>query len=251
MYDNINFKITQNEVSGINFLEEIPRYFEEIGSHNFNDSTVITGNLNGFKISVSKHGVSIKNGSLCKLYLGDNFQTLGREDTKKAIEQLSDTLHLPIDKAIVTRLDIAQNFIVKHPVDVYFNHLGELKYSARFPVTKGKVIESLYYDQSKGLLIFYNKVKEQKDKGYVIPKLYQGKNALRYEQRYSQRLASTLNVECVSGSMLYDEAFYINVVNRWRDSYKAINKINDVTLNFGGMKTKRDLYTMGILSLVK
>ena len=47
------------------------------------------------------------------LLLESNFKTLGHAETKKAIEQLSDTLHLPIEKAIVTRLDIAQNFIVK------------------------------------------------------------------------------------------------------------------------------------------
>ncbi|KAA6316690.1 hypothetical protein EZS27_033035 [termite gut metagenome] len=51
--------------------------------------------------------------------------------------------------------------------------------------------------------------------------------------------------------MLYDEAFYINVVNRWKESYKAIKKINDVTLNFEAMTTKKDLYQMGLLSLIE
>ena len=85
-------------------------------------------------------GVNLKDGSLCKYYLGDNFQTLGRGDTKQAIEMLSDTLHLPLHKATVTRIDIAQNYIVKHPTSVYFNHLGNCMFNERLVQPDG-----LYY----------------------------------------------------------------------------------------------------------
>ena len=51
--------------------------------------------------------------------------------------------------------------------------------------------------------------------------------------------------------MLYDEAFYIDLLNRWRDDYKAIQKINDVQLNFDCMRNKKDLNRMGLLSLVE
>ena len=85
-----------NEVKGVDFLSETPQYFDVTGQHCFNGANVITGNLKGFRISVSERGVNLKDGSLCKYYLGDNFQTLGRGDTKQAIEMLSDTLHLPL-----------------------------------------------------------------------------------------------------------------------------------------------------------
>ena len=45
--------------------------------------------------------------------------------------------------------------------------------------------------------------------------------------------------------------FYIKIINRWRDNYKAINKINDISLNFQAMKTKQQLYKMGVLSLIE
>ena len=51
--------------------------------------------------------------------------------------------------------------------------------------------------------------------------------------------------------MLYDEAFYIGLLNRWKDAYKAIQKINDVSLNFQAMKKKQQLYKMGVLSLIE
>jgi hypothetical protein len=100
----------------------------------------------------------------------------------------------------------------RHPVQVYYNHLGELKYSKRSPITNGAGdIEGMYYFKRLGLLLFYNKLKEQRDKGQAIPELYQNRNVLRYEQRYQKNLAKSFNVERVTAVMLFDEAFYINV----------------------------------------
>ncbi len=59
------------------------------------------------------------------------------------MRHMSDTLHLPMDKATVTRLDVARNLIVQHLVDVYFNHLGALKYARRLVEPSG-----LYYSMT-------------------------------------------------------------------------------------------------------
>ena len=74
---------------------------------------------------------------------------------------------------------------------------------------------------------------------------------LRYEQRYTNRIASQFKVsEVTTGAMLYDEAFYIGLLNRWKEAYKA-QKINDVSLNVQAMRTKQQLYKMGVLSLIE
>jgi hypothetical protein len=118
MYDNIDFRLRNTDVPGIDFLSETPCCFEVEAENVFNGETVIAGKLGNFAVTVGQGVVNIKNGSLCKWHLGDNFQTLGRSDAKRAIEKLSDTLHLPVNKATVARLDIAQNFIVRQPVEV-------------------------------------------------------------------------------------------------------------------------------------
>ena len=74
---------------------------------------------------------------------------------------------------------------------------------------------------------------------------------LRYEQRYTQRLARQFGLSAVKGSMLYEESFYIGLLNRWRDTYKQIQKINDVVFNFEAMKTRQQFYRMGVLSLIE
>ena len=246
MFDTINFKITQDKAGGVDFLEEIPCFLENVGEHLFNGVPCISGSLNGLKVTANRYQVKVKDGSLCKFALGNNYQTLGRRDAQKAIEQLSDILHLPMDKATVTRLDIAQNIILKHPTAIYLNHLGLLRYATRLQEPTG-----LYYRLNGGRLCFYDKNKEQSNHREQIPELYKGRNVLRYEQRYTQRLANKLGVPEVTGGMLYDEAFYISLLDRWRDSYKAIHKINDVTLNFEAMTTKSKLMQMGLLSLVE
>lgn len=248
MFDTVNLRITRGEVAGVDFLSEIPCYLDgdSIAIHSFSDGEVVTGTLGNLKVSLNAYQVRVKDGSLCKWYLGNNFQSMGRKDTQRAIEKLSDTLHLPIDKATVTRLDIAQNLVVKHPTGVYLNHLGLLKNATRLAEPNG-----IYYDIKGQRIAFYDKNREQKTKHEQIPELYEGRNVLRYEQRYTQRVARQLNVLEVKGAMLYDEAFYITLLNKWRDSYKDIQKINDVSINFQAMKTKQNLYRMGVLSLIE
>lgn len=246
MYDTVFLRLTQAEVNGVDFLEEVPCFLEDVGEHIYSGFPFITGNLNGLKVTANRYQLKVKDGSLCKYLLGDNFQTMGRGDTQRAIEKLSDNLHLPMDKAVVTRMDIAQNFIVKHPPQVYLNHLGALRYANRLQEPSG-----LYYSLNGGRLCFYDKNKEQKSKREEIPDLYNGRNVLRYERRYTQRIAAKFGVAEVTGAMLYNEAFYIEALNRWKADYQAIQKINDITLNFQAMKTKQELYKMGILSLTE
>ena len=247
MFDTVFFRLTQSEVQSIDFLAETSCYLEDVAEHTFSDGvTVITGSVGGLKVSLNHYQIKVKDGSLCKFYLGDNFKTMGRKDTQRAIEKLSDTLHLPICKAVVTRLDVAQNFCTKYRPEAYLNHLGLLKYATRLQEPHG-----VYYSQTGGRLAFYDKNQEQKTKREAVPELYEGRNVLRYEQRYTQRLAKQLNVAEVTGALLYDEAFYIGLLNRWKETYKLIQKINDVVYNFQAMKTKQRFYRMGVLSLIE
>ena len=107
MYDTVNFRLFQSDADGVDFLAETPCFLENVGEHYYNGEAVITGSLNGLKISLNRYQMKIRDGSLCKWYLGDNLQTMGRGDTQRAIEKLSDTLHVPMSKATITRLDIA------------------------------------------------------------------------------------------------------------------------------------------------
>lgn len=249
MLDTVNFSISQAEVRGdVDFINEISQHLnpDTISLHNYRGEEVITGSLDNLKVSVSRWQLRVGDGSLCKYVFGDNFHTMGRADIKRAVEKVSDSLHLDISQAEVKRLDIAENLCVRQPPQVYFNHLGMLSYYSRLPQPN-----SLYYSKTGKQIIFYDKVQEQKDKGEPIPELYQSSNVLRYEQRYIGRLGAVFKMEAVRGLTLYDERFYIELLNRWRDDYRAIRKINDITPNFQFMKTKRDFDLLGRLAYIE
>lgn len=175
MYDTVNFRLLQSKAGGVDFLTETPYYLDNVVEHIYNSGEiVITGNLKGLKIILNRYQMKIKDGSLCKWYMGDNFQTMEWGDTQKAIERLSDTLHVPIREAIVTRLDIGRNFETRFPPKVYFNHLGSLRNFIRLQEPNG-----IYYCQSCKQLCFYDKIAEQKTHKAFIPKQYEGKNVLK------------------------------------------------------------------------
>ena len=257
MYDNVDFKLSILDNLGVDFLKETPRYFDVTSEHAFENGFAICGSLKddnagNYKITVSNRGITIKDGSLCKYHLGNNCQTLSRSETQRAIEKLSDTLHLPIDKAKVSRIDVAQNFIVKHPTQVYYNYLGTLKNSTRSEISNGGGgVETLYYQKRLGCFVFYDKVNEIIRKRQEVPDLFDNRNVLRVERRHTSRLPETFNVECVTAQMLYDENFYIKVIDEWKSNYLNIDKINDISLNFEAMRGKKDLQKMGVLALIQ
>ena len=152
MYDTVNFCLSIADVGEVDFLQETPCFLESesLGFHDWGGQRVVTGKVGGLKVVANRYQIKVKDGSLCKYYLGNNFKAMGRKDTQRAIEKLSDTLHLPMSKATVTRIDVAQNIIVKHPVKVYLNHLGVLNYATRLQEPTG-----LYYCKQMERLCFY------------------------------------------------------------------------------------------------
>ncbi len=248
MIDTVNLRLPKEMAQGVNFMEEIPCYVSDVSEHHYEDGTVIMGKIKGLKVTITDQQVKLNEGSLCKWYLGDNYQVMGRGDTQGAIEELSDTLHLPMEKARVTRLDIACNIITNYPVSVYFNHLGELKHTNRLSQPNG-----ILYKGSNQCVCIYDKNKEQQDQDNeeLIPELYRDRNVLRIEVRCLKRLSKQFHVEAVTAAMLYDEAFYIQMVDWWYSKYQSIEKINDIMPNFTDMKTKHELYMMCLRAKVQ
>lgn len=244
MYDTINFKIDKGDYENEDFINIATKYLdaETITFHSGNYGEYITGKTGMLGIVATKNQLKISKGSLCKWYLGDNYQTMDRGDVKLSIEKLADTLHLPIERAEVTRIDIATNLIMQYPLSIYYKRLGELKHSQRLIQPY-----SLYYNNLNGLICFYDKNKE--NKGY-IPELYKNKNVLRYEQRYLRRLPNNLQCHSITGEMLYNEEFYMKLKKNWRLKYEQIHKICDYNLNFKQMKGVKTLKQMGLISLI-
>ena len=182
MIDTVNFWIDSLSIPK-GQLFGVVSYLSEVTERQNINGYSCSGKAGYYYINVAKNGISLK-GSLSKYYLGNNIDTLTRHSVKSAIEQLSDHLHIDISLAKVTRLDISSVILTKYSPVVYYRYLGQKSWFYRFQFKE----DTLYYNNHKRQIIFYDKAKEAKSDGVLIPEIYTNANLFRYELRYIKRL---------------------------------------------------------------
>ena len=239
MYDTVNMWLDWGLVGDFS-LPTITQKLSNVTEHYKENYNYISGNLNNYRVGITETGITLK-GSLPKYVHGYNLHTLTRSGTEQAIQQLSDELSLPIKLARLTQIDLSTHFIMKRPVHEYYQFLGDKRFFKRLQAT----LETLYYNTKARQLVFYNKLDEATYKGAEIPDIFKGENLLRYEIRHKGRLNKQFNMPEVVASTLYDEAFYINLINIWVKEYQNIQKVNRLTAcNMDNIKTPKDAENM-------
>ena len=233
MYDTINLWLSFENITNFNLSKTLEK-LSGITEHTRANETYISGYLKNYRVNISEQGVSLK-GSLAKYFLSDNFKTLNRSDSNKAIEMMSDELSLSIGNASVRRIDFAHNFLMKYDPQAYYNYLGECQYYNRLPQEK-----SLYYSNSQRQKLFYNKIAEGKAKGLTLPNVWNGQNVLRYEMRFKSRLPKQFKQTEITASKLSNEKFYMSVFDKWFNEYEAINKLHTINYNLSEMNSPKD-----------
>lgn len=237
MYDSVNLWLGIEQLGLNNLIAHAESHFSNLAEHTRADGLVyLSGYLHNYKVNISETGMSLK-GSLAKYYLGDNLHTLTRSDSQRAIEKLSDEVRLPVNRAKVTRIDIAQNFLMRHEPKLYYSFLGASQYYKRIEQP-----DSLYYNNGMRTKLFYDKRAEAKAKGLNLPDVLTGQNCLRYEMRFSKRLPKQFNRSEVTAGILTDELFYMMAVKKWHQEYNSIQKLREINLNFDNMKTPKDFF---------
>jgi len=234
MYDTLHFNLTREKAGNID-LPLISQSLNHFAEHQKEDELYFTGVLkDNMRVTISDRSITFK-GSLAKYFLNDNFNTLTRSDTHRAFEQMSDELHLPIYKADLTRIDFARNFLMKYQPEIYYNYLGDCQNYQRLTQP-----HSLYYSNNLKQKLFYNKKAEGKAKRLIIPEVWTGQNALRYEMRFTGRLPKQFNRAELTTFNLSDENFYMELFDRWQHEYESINKISNFNLNLTCMHSPKD-----------
>ncbi len=234
MYDTIHFSLPIDRVGCFDYSKTM-QHLSNYTEHLKNDGQVyVSGNLKNLRVSLSGQGIHLK-GSLAKYFLPDNFHTLTRSDSKRAIEQLSDELHLPMNQSKVNRIDFSDNFLMKYKPESYYKYLGDSQHYNRLTQQR-----SLYYSNTLRTKLFYNKIAEAKYSRLTIPEVWSNQNVMRYELRFTGKLPKQFNVSDVKAEMLYEERFYISLFDRWHSEYQSIDKINSINFNFSNMNSPKD-----------
>jgi len=225
MYDTLNFWLDWVYLKESNPIDILEKWLPNpTKKYNELRGLSINGKINGFYVSCSDCGLFLS-GSLAKLYLPSNLYTLTRQTTREAIEFLSDSIHININEAKVTRIDVSTVIPLKQPPADYYRSLGDKNYFKR----REHKPNTLYYETEKKQLAFYDKRKEAAAKNAIVPpSLYGCQNLLRYELRYLIELSRQFNTSTITANMLYDRDFYYNIIQQWRDEYNSIQKIKKI-----------------------
>jgi len=249
MYDTLYLWLPNEAIKESGYLQRVPTLLTNTKETYKQDTREVyyTGSILGMSASVSDAGISLK-GSICKSYLNDNFKTLTRQDTQRAIEQIQDFTHLPINQAKTSRIDFAQSFIVSQDPNFFYQFLGECNHYKRLTQPK-----SLYYQNGMRTKLFYNKIADGKAKGQIIPSIWANKHILRYELRYMSRLPYQFNKAQIQAKDLYNEVFYMDMVERWIKEYESINKNNSILdkMNIQNIKKPNDVFMQFALLYIK
>lgn len=251
MFDTIHINLKSVDTQQLNFVKTVTRDLNvEPTTSPF--GTTFTSHIDNLTLRTTAQGLSIGN-SICKFLYGNNLVNFTRHDTQLAFEKLSDTLHISLNNATVSRMDIAYNFDVTYTPESYFYYLGNLPYYKRLEQMFYKGVEGLYYSSvtDKKQLVFYNKIKEITNRKDSIPEEYRNKNLLRYELRMKNHIKQLFKVDKVTVPMLYDVGFYNRIVDYWKSEYRKIIKVNEYEIDITGCKGIRDLNKMGLLLLVE
>ncbi|NTV45252.1 MAG: hypothetical protein HGB11_01710, partial [Chlorobiales bacterium] len=185
----------------------------------------LVGSLGNLRLKATGSGFSVT-GSLCKFQNGDNLTPLSRKGVQEAIERLGDLTKAKVQAAKVYRLDIGESLVVKEPVQTYLSCLGEAPNFQRVLYPRG----GLLYQNGRKSLSFYDKVKESKLKREALPEIAQGRSFLRYEVQIKKRLPDVLKVAEIKAESLYNEDFYIGLVQLWKGEYFGIQRVSKLRI---------------------
>lgn len=193
------------------------------------------GTIKGYTVSYNQNGISLK-GSLSNYFFPSNIFTHTRATIKQAIEQMSDSLHIDINKAQANRLDASTIIATVNEPTAYYSGLGNKRYYSRLRTSA----TTLEYRTKKRDLAFYDKTKEANAKGLIIPDNLIGCNMLRYELRLINRLQSQLQTsDKPTIEMLCNERIYAKIVSLWANEFMSINKTKTLS-NMNEINTPKE-----------
>lgn len=236
MYDTVNFWLDRSDTTEGNPFVVLPYLYDVVEQQSDKRGYSCSGKLGDYTVYCFQTGISFK-GSLAKYYLPSNVYTLTRQTAGEALEQMSDTLHIDMTAARVTRLDVSTVFPTQRPPTDYYPSLGEKPYYCRRQYSK----TTLYYTQTQKQLIFYDKTKEANAKGALIPQTFVGCNLLRYEMRYTKNVQRLLRSRTtITGATLTDSTFYYSTIQRWKAEFDTIKKINTISTMTDNIKTPKE-----------
>jgi len=219
MFDTVHLELKQSDCKD-NLLNAVINNANVISEGNhLRYGYSVEAMYRNMKIYVNDHSLKMRN-SLAKSYFGNNVQILSLAEIKAAITPLSDTLHLPIETANITRLDVGFNVEMKYSPKTYFDYLKPFPTSRTYERCKKRY--GITYEQGKKVLSFYDK--SRKYGREQVPKLLRVPNLLRYEMQWQKDVHQAFD-RTVTATDLYNIDFCRDVLEKYLSAYHSIPKL--------------------------
>ncbi len=220
MIDTIGLLLHSSEINHyVDLMKEVGSKIK-VDFKKSNDYRIIGAHKN-LRVYIEPTFVRVE-GSLPKYRYNTNLRTLSRSEPGQIIDQLSRELDLPLQEAIITRIDIAANIEVENAPRSYYPSLGLLGKFDRI-VRRG----TLYYEQGWCTLCFYDKIAEAQKHNdpYLIDELL-NKDIMRYEIRYSRDWLKYFFKRDIKAYEIYGETSDVccELIAEWYYRYEAIVK---------------------------
>lgn len=220
---NISFQHSGDKSHMLSNLEKVTEVNYHSGTSSYYSS------FKDYNISIGDSRVKLS-GSIPKQYFGNNFQTTTRPQLIETIGELSEHLKFDASECKLNRVDVSTNFIVNHTPSIYFDSLGQDKYSSwkRQPQWN----TSVYWEQTKRMKLCYDKCQWAKDKGITIPLEYRGLNIFRFENRLQSPkvISQVTEKQNTLVKHLCEKDIYKLMIDEWHKQWHNIEKIHK--LNF-------------------
>lgn len=241
MYDTIMLRLKKEDIEGKYQWKKVFQHVYQTCYY-----TQIEGGcgyIDGLRVSVTENRIEIK-GSLSKYVYGNNIRTLTLEHIEKSIKGLSNTLGVPIDKADVIEVDIAENFEVSKSPDLYIaklyslgtSHPNKWKGTTYFPLKDGMV---RVYDKSEE----YRQRDKHRHKRESCPLPNGKKNLLRFEVRFKRNKIRQIFGRQLKACDLYNKLVFWQFISEWFGIYEDMGKISDklFDVKFEEIKSAKDM----------
>lgn len=235
MYDTLKFILLEEDLGNkVCFIEEVSCRLTDVKYYN----NRVVGRIKNMQVDI-RGTTLIVEGSLTKWFLGNNYERfLLLWEIRSAIRSLGSALGVPIEKAKVSRIDIAFNFRVNNLPWLY---LTKLLYSDGYHRSNIKK-DTLYFDRYDCQLLFYDKIQElcsskNQEEVATVREIFEGINVLRYEFRF-KKVTSIFN-GVVRGEQLYNQSFCLLALDKWYHCYMDINKGYDDDFQFFRLDSKK------------
>lgn len=234
MYDTIVLKLLKEDIGDKYNWEAVYGSIYQISAYKQINGG--SGNLDGLRVKVTEKYVKVS-GSLSKYFTGSNLRTLSLCEIAKAIWDIGKSLGVPMYKANVVQVDIAENFEMSYPPEFYISKMQS--WGDSHPNDwKG----TTYFPSNNVMLRFYDKSKEVRQKRKKNSPTEISKNLLRYEISFGTKKIRQMFGRQLKAKDLYDKTVFWEFISEWLCSYDEIGIIPDKILdvNFEQIKTQSD-----------